>query len=57
MDIVRDSLQNDLLKLQVDIAEYDRSAKAYTSAEKYKLLLKQNPHLAELKNKLNLQLD
>ena len=57
MDIVRDTLQNDLLKLQVDIAEYNQADKAYTSAEKYKLLAKQNPHLADLKSKLNLQLD
>ena len=57
MDIVRDTLQNDLLKLQVDVAEYDRSKKAYTASEKYKLLAAQNPHLTELKTRLNLQLE
>jgi DNA polymerase-3 subunit gamma/tau len=57
MDLVRNTLQNDLLKLQVDVAEFDRSAKAYTAADKYKLLAKQNPHLADLKAKLNLQLE
>jgi uncharacterized radical SAM superfamily Fe-S cluster-containing enzyme len=57
MDIVRKTLQNDLLKLQVEVAEFDRSAKAYTAADKYKLLTKQNPHLADLKAKLNLQLE
>ena len=57
MDIVRNTLQNDLLKLQVEVAEFDRSAKAYTAADKYKLLTKQNPHLADLKAKLNLQLE
>ena len=57
MDIVRTTLQNDLLKLQVEVAEFDRSAKAYTAADKYKLLTKQNPHLADLKAKLNLQLE
>ena len=57
MDIVRNTLQNDLLKLQVEVAEFDRSAKAYTAADKYKLLTKQNPHLADLKTKLNLQLE
>ena len=57
MDIVRDALQNDLLKLQVDVAEFDRSKKAYTASEKYKLLAAQNPHLAELKTRLNLQLE
>jgi hypothetical protein len=57
MDIVRDTLQNDLIKLQVDVAEYDRSKKAYTASEKYKLLAAQNPHLTELKTRLNLQLE
>ena len=57
MDLVRDALQNDLIKLQVDVAEFDRSTKAYTAVEKYKLLAKQNPHLADLKTKMNLQLE
>jgi DNA polymerase-3 subunit gamma/tau len=57
MDLVRDKLQNDLIKLQVDIAEYDRSQKAYTTADKYKLLAEMNPHLVDLKNQLNLQLE
>lgn len=57
MDIVRNTLQNDLLKLQVDVAEFDRSQRAYTAADKYKVLTKQNPHLADLKSKLNLQLE
>ena len=57
MDIVRNKLQNDQLKLQVEVAEFDRGAIAYTAAEKYKLLVGQNPHLAELKTKLGLQLE
>lgn len=57
MDLIRDALQNDLLKLQVDVSEFDRSTKAYTAAEKYKLLVKQNPHLADLKTRMNLQLE
>lgn len=57
MDLVRDALQNDLLKLQVDVAEFDRSSKAYTAVDKYKLLVKQNPHLADLKTRMNLQLE
>ena len=57
MDLIRDALQNDGLKLQVDVAEFDRSTKAYTAAEKYKLLVKQNPHLADLKTRMNLQLE
>ena len=57
MDIVRNSLKNDLLKLQVEVAEFDRSTKAYTAADKYKLLAKQNPHLIDMKDKLGLQLE
>ena len=57
MDLVRDKLQNDLLKLQVDVAEFDRSQRAYTAADKYKLLAKQNPHLADMKARMNLQLE
>jgi hypothetical protein len=57
MDIVRNILQNDLLKLQVEVAEFDRSTKAYTAADKYKLLAKQNPHLIDMKDKLGLQLE
>ena len=57
MDIIRDKLQNDTLKLQVEVAEFDRTAIAYTAADKYKLLVEKNPHLAEMKAKLGLQLE
>ena len=57
MDIIRNTLQNDSLKLQVEVAEYDRSSKAYTAAEKYKVLANLNPHLSDLKSRLNLQLE
>ena len=57
MDIIRDTLQNDLLRLHIEVAEHDHSQKPYTSADKYKLLTESNPHLAEMKTKLNLQLE
>ena len=57
MTIVRDTLQNDLLKLQVVVAEFEREERAYTAADKYKLLSKQNPHLVEMKDRLNLLLE
>ena len=57
MTIVRDKLRNDLIKLQVEVAEFEQEEKAYTAADKYKLLSKQNPHLIELKDKLSLQLE
>jgi DNA polymerase-3 subunit gamma/tau len=57
ISIVRDRLQNDLIKLQVEVAEFEQGERAYTAADKYKLLSKQNPHLIELKDKLSLQLE
>ena len=57
MNIVREQLKNDYLMLQVDVETRTETSRAYTAAEKYKLLAKQNPHLEELKNKMNLQLE
>ena len=57
MDIVRDKLQNDYLKLQVDVEDHQTQTRAYTTSEKYKELLKQNPQLQTLRDKLDLSLD
>mgnify|MGYP002521575489 FL=1 len=57
MNIVREQLKNDYLMLQVDVETRSETTRAYTAAEKYKLLAKQNPHLEELKNRMNLQLE
>ena len=57
MNIVREQLKNDYLMLQVDVETRTETTRAYTAAEKYKLLAKQNPHLEELKNRMNLQLE
>ena len=57
MNIVREQLKNDYLMLQVDVETRTETSRAYTAAEKYKLLAKQNPHLEELKNRMNLQLE
>ena len=57
MDLVRDALKNDLLKLQVEVGEYKKTTRAYTAAEKYKLLVDMYPHLAELRTRMNLQLE
>ena len=54
--MLRERLQNDTITLQVDIAQYEKDERAYTAAEKYKLLLKINPHLKDLRDRLNLQL-
>lgn len=57
MDLVRDALKNDLLKLQVEVGEYKKTTRAYTAAEKYKVLVDMNPHVAELRTRMNLQLE
>ena len=57
MDIVRDKLQNDYLKLQVEVEDHQTQTRAYTTSEKYKELLKQNPQLQDLRDKLDLSLD
>lgn len=57
MTIVRKELQNDLVKLQVTVEEYVKEQQAYTSQEKYKLLVQQNPALQDMREALNLQLE
>ena len=57
MNLVRDKLQNDRLKLTVEVSEHVHTKKAYTAGEKYKVLVEMNPHLAELREQLNLQLE
>ena len=57
MDNIRTVLQNDLIQLKVEVADYVATQVAYTSTEKYKLLREQNPHLDELRQRMNLQLE
>ena len=57
MDNIRAVLQNDLIQLKVEVADYVATQVAYTSTEKYKLLKEQNPHLDELRQRMNLQLE
>ena len=57
MDLVRDALKNDKLKLVVEVGEYKKTTRAYTAAEKYKVLVDMNPHVAELRSRMNLQLE
>lgn len=57
MDKIRHELHNDLIKLQVVVEEYTAKQEAYTSAEKYKLLVEQNALLTDMRNALNLQLE
>ena len=57
MDRVRDVLQNDDVQLRVEVAEYTAAQVAYTSTEKYKILNLLNPHLEELRQRMNLQIE
>ena len=57
MDNIRQVLQNDMIQLRVDVAEYVAANVAYTATEKYKMLAQQNPHLDELRQRMNLQLE
>ena len=57
MDNIRAVLQNDLIQLKVEVADYVATQVAYTSTEKYKILKEQNPHLDELRQRMNLQLE
>ena len=57
MENIRKVLQNDMIQLRVDVAEYVATQVAYTATEKYKLLAQQNPHLEDLRQRMNLQLE
>ena len=57
MDNIRAILQNDFVQLRVEVADYVTTQVAYTATEKYKLLKEQNPHLDELRQRMNLQLE
>ena len=57
MDNIREQLQNDHIRLHVEVAEYQSAQVAYTSSEKYKLLNEMNSHLSELRTRMNLQLE
>jgi len=57
MDRVRNVLQNDDVQLRVEVAEYTAAQVAYTSTEKYKILNQLNPHLEEMRQRMNLQIE
>lgn len=57
MDHMRLTLHNTKLQLTVHVIEQQNSRRAYTSEEKYKVLLEKNEALANLKTALALQLE
>ena len=54
---LRANLHNTDLQINVVQAEFNQEQMAFTAEEKYALMAEQNPALAELKEKLDLQID
>ena len=50
-------LKNDLLTVQLVLAEYNQEQMAFTADEKYAVMAQANPVLAQLKESLDLQVD
>lgn len=54
---LREILHAPNLNLQIDVAQYTRTQKAYTSEERFRVLSQANPELIHLKELLKLQVD
>ena len=54
---LRAALHNDQLHIQLVQAEFTQEQMAFTAEEKYKLMVEQNPALAQLKDRLGLTID
>ena len=54
---LRQQLHNSNISIRLTQAEYDKEAMAFTAEEQYALMSNQNPALALLKEKLDLQID
>lgn len=54
---LRQKLKNDLLTVQLVLAEYNQEQMAFTADEKYAVMVQANPVLAQLKENLDLQVD
>ena len=54
---LRATLHNDHLEIQLVQAEFNQEQMAFTAEEKYKLMVEQNPALAQLKEKMDLVID
>ena len=54
---LREALHNNQLHVQLVQAEFTQEQMAFTAEEKYKVMVEQNPALAQLKERLNLQID
>jgi DNA polymerase-3 subunit gamma/tau len=54
---LRKVLHNNALQIELVQAEYNQEQMAFTAEEKYKLMVEQNPALAQLKDRLDLTID
>ncbi len=54
---LREVLHNNHLHIQLVQAQFSQEQMAFTAEEKYKVMVEQNPALAKLKERLNLQID
>ena len=54
---LREALHNSQLHIQLVQAEFSQEQMAFTAEEKYALMAEQNPALAQLKERLDLQID
>ena len=54
---LREMLHAPDLNMQIDVAQYSRTQKAYTSEERFRVLSQANPELIHLKELLKLQVD
>ena len=54
---LRKTLQNSQLTIRLTQAVYNQEQMAFTAEEKYALMAEQNPTLAQLKERLDLQID
>ena len=54
---LRAALHNSQLHIQLVQAEFSQEQMAFTAEEKFKLMVEQNPALAQLKERLDLQID
>ena len=54
---LRNSLENDAIDIFAEVKQETGAKKAYTSADKFKVMMDKNPNLVELKNRLGLDPD
>ena len=57
LSIVRKTLHNDVVTLDVQVQTYIAEQKAFTAVEKYKQMAAAYPELVQLKNDLSLQIE